>query len=114
MIVSNIVCMLIHIICVYGCACVRVCVRVCVYVCVCGCVFAYACLCGYNYVCMHIGSGKGWAMGLQPHLIIGVLYRVFIFSHRIFLFSKLILPDLAIFHHHCACVHVGVPQQKDN
>ena len=34
-----------------------------------------------------IGSGKGGAMGLQPHLILRVLHRIFIFYHRNIFFS---------------------------
>ena len=34
-----------------------------------------------------IGGGKGGAMGLQPHLILRVLHRIFIFYHRNIFFS---------------------------
>ena len=36
-----------------------------------------------------IGGGKGGAMGLQPHLISGVLHRILIFYHiEIFSFQE--------------------------
>ena len=60
------------------------------------------------YVCMHvyIDGGKGSAMGLQPHLILRVLYRILIFYHGNISFNKLAPPGFAIFLHHCMCVHV--------
>ena len=71
------------------------------YICVCVCMHVL-------YVCMHvhINGGKSGAMGLQPHLILRMLYRILIFYHGNISFSKLAPPGLAIFLHHCMCVHV--------
>ena len=32
-----------------------------------------------------IGGRKGWAVGLQPHLILRVLYRIIFYHRNIFL-----------------------------
>ena len=37
---------------------------------------------GINQAHTIIGSGKGGAMGLQPHLILRVLHWILIFYHR--------------------------------
>ena len=55
---------------------------------------------------VYIDSGKGGAMGLLPHLILRVLYRILIFYHGNISFSKLVSPNFDIFLHHCMCVHV--------
>ena len=86
--------------------CLYVCMCVCMY-CMHACMLAYlSCVCVNVYVCMHvyIDGQKGGAMGLQPHLILRVLYRILIFIMEIL--SKLAPPGFAIFLHHCMRVHM--------
>ena len=55
----------------------------------------YACMLAYlSCMCMnvclqrvYIDGGKGGGMGLQPHLVLRVLYRFLIFTIEIFLFQ---------------------------
>ena len=83
-----------------------VCMHV-LYACMHACILImYVCEC----VCMHHvyidGGGKGRAVGLQPHLILRVLYGILIFYYGNILFSWLAPSDFAIFLHHCMCVHI--------